>query len=256
MKRKSILPVSVLLVLFAASCATPTKQGAASQDPKVEAEIQYQSGIQAMSKGNWELAYFSLAKAVRLNPDDPKIHYALGTTQMGRGQLEEARKELSQTIKLDAKFADAYNNLGVVAMRQERWDEAIALFQKALEQLDYQTPESALTNIGWAYRRKNDLPKAVEYLNRAISINPEGVVTRRNLAEVYIAAGRLEKAREILLKLLDAEPGYAPGHLQLGIVFYKNKENAKAKEEFSTVIKLVPGSEDAATARSYLDIID
>jgi type IV pilus biogenesis/stability protein PilW len=260
LRRTPLLPALLLVFLvplFWASCAT-TSTGPSSKldDPGTEAEIQYQSGVAAMAKGNWELAYFNLLKASRLSPKVAKIHYALGTTQLYRKDFEDARKELNETLRLDQKFADAYNNLGVVALRQEKWDEAIALLEKALLQIDYQTPEKALTNIGHAYFKKKDYPKALEYLNRALAIDPELEEARRNLAGVFLAAGRLDKARDLLLKILDHDPGYAAGHLQLGIVFYKNQETAKAKEEFAAVVKLVPGSEDASTARSYLDLID
>ncbi len=251
--RRSILLALAVVLCSACASSSPEKK---LDDPRTEAEIQYQAGVAAMAKGNWELAYFNLVKAARLSPKDPRMRYALGTTQMYRGQMEEARKELEETLRLDEKFADAYNNLGVVFLRQEKWDEAILLLEKALDQINYQTPEFALTNIGFAYRQKNDLPRAVEFLNRAVSISPESAVARKNLAEVYLAANRPDKAREILIKLVDGEPGYVAGHLQLGIVYYKNRENARAKEEFATVIKLAPGSEEAGTAKSYLDLID
>ncbi len=244
------------VLLLAASCAT-APQKTPGDDTKTEAEIHYQAGAQALAKGNAELAYFELAKSVRLKPDEAKYRYALGTAQLGRREYSSALAEFDATTRLDPRFADAYNNKGVVYLAQERWDDAIRSFNQAIDQLGYTTPENALANMGYAYFKKNDFPQALEHLKRSLAIQPENSVASKTLAEVYMAAGRLEKAREVLLQLVERDPNYVAGHLQLGIVFYKTGDKAKAKEEFATVVRLAPkGSEDAGTARSYLDLID
>ncbi len=236
------------------SCTSMSEKKAES---KQEGALHFQIGVNYLVKGNIEMAYFELGKAARLMPKDPDVHFALGTVHAARKDYSRALEEYKLTIRLDPEYADAYNNIGFVYFKLEQWDKAIEYCRKALNQISYQTPEKALTIIGDSYYRKGDNAKAIENLKRALGINPDEPRPANTLAMIYLEAGNLGAAKDILTELIGRHPNYPGAHLNLGIAYYKERDFRAAKKEFEIVLNLAEkNSEDSQLARGYLDLID
>lgn len=241
-------------VFLLSSCASTGEKKA---EDKQEGALHFQLGVGYFVKGNIEMAYFELAKAARLMPKDPEVHFALGTVNVAREDYQSALEEFRQTVRLEPEFADAYNNMGFVYFKLEQWDKAIEYCRKALDQISYQTPEKALTIIGDSYYRKGEKDKAIENLKRALGIKPDEPRPANTLARIYLEAGNLREAKDILTELISRHPNYPGAHLNLGITYYKERDFRAAKKEFESVINLAErNSEDSQLARGYLDLID
>jgi Tfp pilus assembly protein PilF len=245
-----ILPLLFLII----SCAGTSRQ---KMDEQREGEIHMQMGSNYLSKGNLELALFELTKASRLIPKDPDVHFALGTAHLLREEPELAKEEFIKTTQLDKRHADAFNNLGYAYLKLGMWDEAIESCQKALDEVSYDTPERAMTIIGWAYYKKGESARALDMLNRALNIKDNQPDTENRIATIYLEEGRLDKAKIILLDLVKRVPNFSSARLNLGIVYYKERDIVAARREFNAVVDLVDRqSEEARLARGYLDLIE
>jgi type IV pilus biogenesis/stability protein PilW len=240
--------------LLLISCAGTEKRG---EETTKEGEIHLQIGSNYLQKGNLELAHFELTKASRLIPHDPDVHFALGTVHVLRNELELAIKEFERTIELDQDYADAYNNLGFSYLQLKQWDHAIEASVKALDQVAYETPERALTIMGWAHYKKGDPARAIELLGRALEIRPQQPDAENRMATIYLEEGRVDKSKNILVNLVKRVPEFAGARLNLGIVYYKEKDILAARREFKAVLDLVDQkSEEGRLARGYLDLIE
>jgi Tfp pilus assembly protein PilF len=216
-----------------------------------------QMGSNYLNKGNIELAMFELNKAARLIPKDADVHFAIGTVHLLREEPELAVEEFLKTIEFNKNHADGYNNLGYAYLKLGRWDEAIESCQRALEEVSYDTPERAMTIIGWAYYKKGEPTRALDMLQRSLNIKNNQPDTENRVATIYLEEGRLDKARIILLDLVKRVPKFANARLNLGIVFYKERDYVAARREFNAVVDLVDRqSEEARLARGYLDLIE
>ncbi len=249
-----VLLLALLLSLMNLSCAGTSERKANDQR---EGEIHMNLGSNYLREGKVELALFELTKASRLIPKDPNVHFALGTVHLIREEPELAMEEFQKTIDLNNKHADAYNNLGYAYLKLGRWDEAIESCQKALEEVTYDTPERAMTIIGWAYYKKGESARALEMLKRALNIKDNQPDTENRIATIYLDEGRYDKAKIILQDLTQRLPKFAGARLNLGIVYYKEKDFVAARREFNVVVDLVDrNSEEARLARGYLDLIE
>ena len=247
-----VLVLSVLVLTN--SCASMQDQ---KENDRREGELHLQMGSNYLNKGNIELALFELTKASRLIPRDPEVHFALGTVHLLREEPDLAVEAFEKTIELDRKHADAYNNLGYAYLKLGKWDKAIESSQKALDQVNYDTPERAMTIIGWSYYKKGDSVRALDLLKRALNMKDNQPDTQNRIAMIYLEEGRLDKAKPILLELKKEVPKFASARLNLGIIYYKEKDFVAAKREFKTVVDLVDrNSEEARLARGYLDLIE
>lgn len=89
-----------------------------------------------------------------------------------------------------ALYSDRYQ--GQRALVREEYDEAIALFRKALE--GSPNDPGILADLGVAHFRKNDLQQAAQYLERAKSIDPTYGKPYPYMGMIYEKQGDLLKA--------------------------------------------------------------
>lgn len=78
-------------------------------------------------------ALAAFQRAVELNGEDTISHFQYALALARFGQLDEAEQELHRVIAQDAHHADAYYNLGVLAMYRGKDAKARLFFGKSLE---------------------------------------------------------------------------------------------------------------------------
>ena len=64
----------------------------------------------------------------------------------------------------------------------------------------------ALHLMGLILHKQGEHKQAIEKIERAIQLNPDAIIFRKNLASVYRSAGRTEQAKQICKDVLAAEP--------------------------------------------------
>ena len=255
-KMRSFLTIIACLSLVAViqSCAGSAET---REENRREGDIHLQMGSNYLAKGNVEMAHFELTKATRLIPDSAEAHFALGTVHLLRTEYELSVEEFEKSIELDKTHADAHNNLGFAYMKLGRWDDAIEAGQKALDQVMYDTPERAMTIIGWSYHKKGESARGLEMLQRALNAKDNQPDTENKIATIYLEEGMIDKAKSVLLGLVKRIPEFSSARLSMGICFYKEKDYVAARREFRKVLELTDGqSEEARLARGYLDLIE
>ena len=99
-------------------------------------------------KANAEAALQEVLRALELNWKYPQAHVLAGLVFMGRERYLDAEKHFKAAIEQKADYYDAQNNLGTVYLATERWDDAIALFEKLSGNLRYKNPGNAQNNLG------------------------------------------------------------------------------------------------------------
>jgi len=243
----------VVIISAIACTSTPDREN----ENRSEGMIHLQMGSNYLVNGNIEMASFELNKAERLIPKNADVHFALGTIFLLKKEPKLALEKFRKTVKLNPGYADAYNNMGASYIILEKWDEAIAASQKAMEQLNYDTPEKALTIIGWSYYKKGDTGRALDSLKRALLIRSEQPDTENKLATIYLEEGRVDKAKNILVPLTKRIPSFSKARFNLGIAYFKESDKVAARDEFRAVIENGDsGSEEVRLARGYLDLLE
>ncbi len=128
---------------------------------------------------DWAAAKETLQKALTLSPEDPEVNYSLGMVDAQLGDPDSAYEYLKKAIKLRPVYPEALNNLGVLYLRTRRPQEAISSFQES------------------------------------IRLAPTYDQSYLNLARVYALLGDREKARAVLLELLNQYPDHLQAKEQL-----------------------------------------
>src|ERR1700720_3080951 len=127
-------------------------------------------GISLISQQKLEQARVALAEATRLLPNDPYAWYNLGLVYKDTGENEKGIDAFRHVTQLSPE-ADAHYFLGYLYTQLQRYDEAIAEFQKAIAAFPYHA--SAEFGIARAYQRKGDTEAARQHLARFQKITTE-----------------------------------------------------------------------------------
>ncbi len=135
------------------SAAVELLEEAQRVDPNNE-QVLFRLGGLYYDVNRYNEARTTARQAIALAPSDWRYHYLAGLIEKDTGNLAQARSAFETAIRARPAAADAYNQLGDMAMRQSRPEEAIRHFE------------------------------------RAVRIDPADTAYKLNLAAAYRAAGR------------------------------------------------------------------
>ena len=241
--RLSSYALLIMTACFAVSCVTP------SAERKKKAEDYKRIAAEYMSQGDYTAGLINLLKAEKLNADDPQLYNYLGLTYRAKNRNDLAIVHFKKAVSLRPGYSKAKNNLGTVYMDLKRWDLAVPYFKEAAEDLTYETPHFALSNLGWVYYNKRDYPLAEHYYQKTLDIRPRFVVALRGLALTLIATGRYTDAAVYLERAVALAPQIPHLYYDLGEVYSLTGQYRKAHRSYDQVLEMVPNSPLAAEAK-------
>jgi tetratricopeptide (TPR) repeat protein len=209
-----------------------------------ELERYYNKGVSALEDGNWLLAVQYFRKCIEMDSKYSPAYHELADIYYQNGQLEAATAVLKDALLLDPKDMEATFALGSVYLSQGRHTDALRVFKR----LETEAPEFApelYYNIGICYKNLDKPVLALEYMELAIEDDPSYFECLEVIGKLHLDAGRLPQAKKALLELLESDPGNIGAHHTLGVVYSKEQNWGQAIEEWETVLKLAPNTDEA-----------
>ncbi len=121
-----------------------------------------------------------------------------------------------QVLNSEPNNANAWCFLGMALHDQERYDEALSAYDKAMKL----KPDFAigLNNLGNTYRLMRQLDKAVECFDRAIALKPDYLIAYKNKATSLCWEGQVEAALRVYEAADKISPNDPDIHKHLGIM--------------------------------------
>ena len=165
-------------------------------------------GYAKMEKKDYAGSVEDYTEAIRLKDEDPVVRNNHGTALMKLERYQEAIADFDRCIQMDPKFAMAYyNKAQSIDKLNKDYAGAIALYTKAVE-LD---PKYALafSSRGLAKFQLNDLDGAVADCDRAIAIDPKLADAHHNRGTANARAGRYAEAVADFDRALALNPEWA-----------------------------------------------
>ena len=199
---RCLVPACLGVITILTGCATDKEVIRKSQG-------HYQEGVASLP-GDRQQAFVSFQKSVQLNPANKESRYALGHVYALQGKLPLAAEQFRAAIKIDESYSEAHTYLGQVLANQDRWDEAIASYKRALANPLYPTPDLARFHLGRALAHQGDLHGSMEAFEDAALASPPSVppaMTHLELGRVYYKLGYTTRAREVLKKVATMDEG-------------------------------------------------
>lgn len=191
-----------LALTLLAACAT----GKGAELRRLRAQALYDRAFNELLQGQTSTGLASLEEAVNLDPQQPLYQNTLGLVRLSLKNLPQAMDAFKKALEIKPDYAEAQHNLGVTLAEMGRWEEAISAYQRALKIPTNVNPESAYTNLGWAYYNLGRLAEAEGALRQALRLEPTLAAAHYNLGLVLLKAGRREEARASFRAAAEALP--------------------------------------------------
>jgi tetratricopeptide (TPR) repeat protein len=154
-----------------------------------------------------EMAVEYWERIVAARPRDAVLMGALAHLKAETGKRPEAMDLLRQALALDASQAGTWYNLGFLQQEEQRHDEAIASFDRAValnEKLDMAYYGKALSLI-----KTSRLEEAIGPLKKNIELQPMSPFGFYQLAHVYHRLQQPERVARTIRRLSGFEPQVA-----------------------------------------------
>lgn len=184
--------------------------------------------------------------AIDLAPNSPALHLAFAGYLLLQGKYAAAEAQARQSLELWPGDADGHTHLAVALTGQFRDDEAIPEAREALRICPGH--HGALMELGMALARDKRFQEAVPVLREAIEKMPTIKALHRHLGLSLFNTGDIEGSIREYVTYLQAEPGDAEGHYELGVAFRAQGHKEDAQAQFRECARLDPSMLICATA--------
>jgi tetratricopeptide (TPR) repeat protein len=193
--------------------------------------------------GYWQDSETLWTHTLACTTDNYMAHYNLGDDFLEEQRLDEAITHYQKALQIKPDHAEARNNLGSAFFQQGRTDEAISQYQKALQiKPDY---AAAHYNLAIALRQKGRVDEAIAQYQEALQINPDNADAHYNLATALRQQGRVDEAKVHYQKMLQIKPNYAEGIYNLGNDLRQKGKEDEAIAQYQEALQIKPDYADA-----------
>ncbi|HXK46821.1 MAG TPA: tetratricopeptide repeat protein [Deltaproteobacteria bacterium] len=119
-------------------------------------------------------AEFEYEKALKIDPESVRANFGIGTLYMEMGQTGKAKEIFRKLSQIEAIFEEEnkhiFNEFGIELRKAGMEEEALANYQKAITISP--EDEHLYFNVARLYYGMKELDNAVEWLGKALEINP------------------------------------------------------------------------------------
>lgn len=130
----------------------------------------------------------ALNATLATSPDYPPAEELLGTISLVKEDFVRARQQFAHLAAIDPSNFGAHYNLGILAMREGRTEEALRELQAAAR-ADTGSGQ-AHAALGSLYNARGDWSRAKDELRQALALNPDDEASRKTLEQLQKQASK------------------------------------------------------------------
>lgn len=151
------------------------------------------------------------------------------------GRLHSTRELFEMMIEQHPGHIPAICRLGVVLLKLQEPEQALARFEKAIE-LDNNNPY-AKRMLGFTYMQLDNLAKAEQYLQRAIELAPDDAKSYMLLGAVYHQLGNTDAAESQFKGAIAADPMPSEPYFNIAMICANQDRMKDAKQYYSQALE-------------------
>lgn len=233
--------------LFGSFCLVLSLLGACKHVPTAKeaeaARIHYDLAVQ-VQQNDPQSALREYDMALEADPSMAEAWHGRGILlHVVFGRPDEAVAHYKKALELKPDFSEAKANLGNVYLDQKRFDDAIAMYEAALNDMLYATPFIAQGNLGWAKYMKGDTQSAISFIKAAVTTNPKFCLGYKNLGIIYDETGDSAEACKQFTRYREKCAEVADAYTREGTCLAKIGQKELAKKAFAGCIEKASDAE-------------
>ena len=170
------------------------------------------------------------------DPKDTFKHHRdlLAIMRLVRTKDYDAAEQAAKEFLAECEVAQVYDHLAQIATEKKNELQAIEYLKKAVEI----EPSIVATrkNLGWLLLRREKFDEALHHLMKASEILPRSAEISYGIARAYYNLGQKEKAVEYTRKSLDNRPDYIEPRTGLANALFELGDTQQALKEYYKVL--------------------
>jgi Flp pilus assembly protein TadD len=183
------------LAFCLAGCANPVQERVRDYN---------EDGVFLFQRGDYFAASESFRAAQALQPDDPALLYNIGQCYDRMADEPKAERYYNECLQRAPNHAECRHALATLLVRAGRRDDAVRMVQDWLAREPKRA--AAYAEDGWLWFQAGDLPRAQTRLHQALELDPHEPRALIELARVYEAMRRTDRAADLYERVLTRDP--------------------------------------------------
>lgn len=177
-------------------------------------------------------------------------HYALAEVYLLKNMREEGARELKEAYLQDpedTRIKDRYYRLllatAATCTAKGMHEVAVQILQSAIKI----NPDGAdaYLNLGLTYFNTGQFEAAIQQFQSALLAQPDNFQAHLNLGAAYLRSNRMEEAIQENLAVLRIKPDLVNAHFNLGIAYMRSNRIPQAIAEYQEALKYQPDYAEA-----------
>jgi tetratricopeptide (TPR) repeat protein len=219
---------------------TPTK----NEPPPISnrAKLLFEDAVKAMDtqKKAKALDYPSLERkfkaALDADPNLAEADYNLGVLAEKQGKKDEARGWYQSALKKKPSLRQASENMAVMAQNAGDIPGAVALYTDVLKR--YPDDASSRARLAEIYRQTGDHAKAMELARAALMRDPQSITALKVMMRSYVDRKQLTLAKLVALRAVKIDDNDAELHHTVGLILQQEGDADGALLEFKKALEV------------------
>ncbi|MBY0526968.1 MAG: tetratricopeptide repeat protein [Gemmataceae bacterium] len=187
--------LGILLLCLVAGCETTQEERARNYN---------QDGVQLFKGGSYGPACESFQAALTLKPEDADLLYNIAECHAHQGDAARAERYYNECLQKSPNHVACRFALAALLVRNGRLPEAARMANDWLAREPKRADPYALDGFLW--HQAGDLPRAQGRLQQALVLDPQNVRALTELALIYEAMQRPDRAVVLYERILVREP--------------------------------------------------
>ena len=183
-----------------------------------------------------------------------QAEYQKGVDLFGQKKFDETIATMQDVSKKSPDSYGPYLVLGAAYQSKGDCDNALPMYDKAIS-IKKDIPD-AYRYEGDCYVSKKDYPKAMDAYTNYLNINAADSETRCILANLFLAAEKMDDAGTHLTKALQDSPNTPICHKVNGEYLLRKGDMKGASADFKKYLELQPDAPDKAQIQEMIQAID
>ena len=180
--------------------------------------------------------------------------FTYGVAMFQHGYLDQAEASFEQVIATRPNDAEAQYNLGTLRLRRNDYPRAKEYLQRTLE-LKPNYPE-AWNNLGMMAAQQGQTAEAVRSFQQSLTLRPSYATALQNLGNLYRHERDFAQAQEYLARALKLQPDDPEANYSIGMLYAQQNQAATAEEYLRKAIQYRPDYPEALNNLGVLYVRD
>lgn len=210
----------------------------ASDEPELRrrARLRLQLAVGYFEQGKTTVALDEVKLALNIDPSFVDAYNLRGLIYVRLNDMRLAEESFRRGLAISPNDANVLQNYGWMLCQQQRFDEGVQSFDKALANPTYGDRAKTWLTKGLCQARAGKTRDAEDSLRHSLELDARNPVTGYNLAQLLYQRGQYEQAQFYIRRLNNSELANAES-LWLGIKVEQRMGNRLARDQLGSQLR-------------------